>query len=106
MIATNGLPEPECLRRGPMQKHKKKIILLNILFFFVLMCIFLVAAFAMGYASNNKYGTDAGILFLLIVTVHLFLNYLLMHRQTGIATKQILFVSAVILCVYLLVLFH
>jgi hypothetical protein len=106
MIATNGLPEPERLRRGPMQKHMKKIILLNILFFFVLMCIFLVAAFAMGYASNNKYGTDAGILFLLIVTVHLFLNYLLMHRQTGIATKQILFVSAVILCVYLLVLFH
>lgn len=84
----------------------KKIILLNILFFFLLMCIFLVTAFAMGYAANNKYGTDAGILFLLVVTIHLFLNYLLMHRQPAITRKQILFVSAVILCVYLLVLFH
>ena len=84
----------------------KKIILLNILFFFVLMCIFLVSAFAMGYAANNKYGTDAGILFLLIVTLHLFLNYLIMHRQTGITTKQVLFVSAVIICIYLLVVFH
>jgi len=84
----------------------KKIILFNILFFFVLMCIFLVAAFAMGYAANNKYGTDAGILFLLIVTLHLFLNYLIMHRQPGIGTRQILYASAVILCVYLLVLFH
>ena len=84
----------------------KKIILFNILFFFLLMCIFLVTAFAMGYAANNKYGTDAGILFLLIITLHLFLNYLLMHRQPGVGRKQILFVSAVILCVYLLVLFH
>jgi hypothetical protein len=84
----------------------KKIILLNIIFFLALMCIFLVAAFAMGYATNNRYGTDAGILFLLIVTLHLFLNYLLMHRQAGITGKQILFMSSVILCVYLLVLFH
>jgi len=84
----------------------RKIILLNIVFFVLLMCVFLVAAFAMGYASNNKYGTDAGILFLLIVTLHLFLNYLLMHRQAGITTKQILFASAVILCLYLLLLFH
>ena len=70
------------------------------------MCIFLVAAFAMGYAANNKYGTDAGILFLLVITIHLFVNYLIMHRQPGIRPKQVLFVSAVILCVYLLVLFH
>lgn len=84
----------------------KKIILLNILFFFVLMCIFLVAAFSMGYAANNKYGTDAGILYVLIVTLHLFLNYFLMHRQPNIGVKKILFASATILCIYLLILFH
>ncbi|MEP7279762.1 MAG: hypothetical protein ABI813_14020 [Bacteroidota bacterium] len=84
----------------------KKIILLNIVFFIVLMCIFLVAAFSMGYAANNRFGTDAGILYLLVVTLHLFLNYLVMHRQQGIASKKILFASAAILCIYLLVLFH
>ncbi len=84
----------------------RKIILLNLLFFFLLTCIFLAGAFAMGYASNNRFGTDAGILYLLIVTLHLFLNYLVMHRQPGINTKKILYVSAVILCIYLLILFH
>lgn len=84
----------------------KKIILLNILFFFVLTCIFLVAAFSMGYAANNKFGTDAGILYLLIVTLHLFLNYLVMHKQKDITTKKIVYVSGVILCIYLLILFH
>ena len=84
----------------------KRILLLNILFFFVLMCIFLVAAFSMGYAANNRFGTDAGILYLLIVTLHLFLNYLIMHKQKDIGTKKILYASAVILCIYLLILFH
>ena len=84
----------------------KRIILLNILFFFILMCIFLVAAFSMGYAANNRFGTDAGILYILVVTLHLFLNYLIMHRQQNISTKKILYASTVILCIYLLILFH
>jgi hypothetical protein len=70
------------------------------------MFIFLVAAFGMGYAANNRFGTDAGILYILIVTLHLFLNYLIMHKQKDSSTKKILYASAVILCVYLLVLFH
>jgi hypothetical protein len=84
----------------------KKIILLNLLFFAVLMCIFLVAAFSMGYATGKRFGTDAGILYLLIVTLHLFLNYLIMHKQKNIAAKHIIYASAVILCVYVLILFH
>jgi len=84
----------------------KKIVLLNILFFFLLMIIFIVVAFGLGYASSNKYGTDAGILYLLVVVVHLFLNYLIMHKQPAIARKQILLASAAIVCVYLLLIFH
>ncbi len=60
----------------------------------------------MGYAVDKRFGTDAGILFILIVTVHLFLNYLVMHKQKTSSTKKVLLVSAVILCVYLLLLFH
>jgi hypothetical protein len=84
----------------------KKTILLNILFFFVLICLFLAAAFSMGYVDNKRFGTDAGILYLLVVTLHLFLNYLVMHRQKNMSIKRILYVSAVILCIYLLILFH
>ncbi|MEP6749467.1 MAG: hypothetical protein ABJB86_17150 [Bacteroidota bacterium] len=84
----------------------KRILFLNILFFFVLMCIFLVAAFGMGYAANNRFGTDAGILYLLIVTLHLFLNYLIMHKRKDTSTKKILYATAVIVCIYLLILFH
>ena len=83
----------------------KKVILLNILFFLLLMGVFLIAAFSMGYATNNRFGTDAGILYLLIVTVHLFINYLMMHRR-GFTAKNILYASAAIGCVYLLVIFH
>ncbi len=70
------------------------------------MLLFIIAAFAMGYASGAKYGTDAGILFVLVVTVHLFLNYLIMHRQPEFSPKKLLGASAVILCVYGLLLFH
>ena len=59
----------------------------------------------MGYAANNRFGTDAGILFLLIVVVHLFLNYLIMHKK-NFPVKQVLYVSAVISCIYLLIIFH
>jgi len=83
----------------------KRVILLNILFFFLLMCIFLIAAFSMGYAANNRFGTDAGILYLLIITVHLFINYLMMHKR-GFATKNILYTSAAIGGAYLLIIFH
>jgi hypothetical protein len=84
----------------------RKVIFLNILLFFVLGGIFLVAAFGMGYAANNKFGTDAGILYILIIVVHLFLNYLIMHKQKDIGSKQILLVSTVIFCIYALILFH
>ncbi|MFT3934340.1 MAG: hypothetical protein QM726_12030 [Chitinophagaceae bacterium] len=83
----------------------KKVILLNLLFFFLLMFIFFIAAFSMGYAANNKYGTDAGILFLLIVILHLFLNYIIMHRKQ-FNGRQILYASLVIGCVYLLIIFR
>ena len=84
----------------------KRIILLNSLFFLLLMIIFLVAALGMGYAAGNRFGTDAGILFILVVVVHLFLNYVIMHRQKHIRSRQIWVASAVILCIYLLLLFH
>ncbi len=84
----------------------KRIILLNIVFFALLMLLFIIAAMAMGYASGAKYGTDAGILYILVVTVHLFLNYLIMHRQPGYTTKKLLGASAIILCVYGLIIFH
>ena len=84
----------------------KKIILLNILFFVLLMCLFLVAAFSLGYLGGDKYGTDAGILYLLVVTIHLFLNYLIMHKQPAVRSKQIWVASAVIGCIYLLIIFH
>ena len=84
----------------------KKILLFNILFFFVLICLFFVSAFAMGFVANNRYGTDAGILYLLMITIHLFLNYLLMHRQSTYSVKRILYVSSAIICIYLLLLFH
>jgi len=83
----------------------KRVILLNILFFFLLMCIFLIAAFSMGYAANNRFGTDAGILYLLIITVHLFINYLMMHKR-GFTAKNILYTSAAIGGAYLLIIFH
>ena len=83
----------------------KRIILLNILFFFLLMFVFIIAAFSMGYAYNNRFGTDAGILYILMVLIHFFLNYLLMHKK-GFTARKILYASAVIACVYLLVIFH
>ena len=84
----------------------KRIILLNLAFFALLMLMFIIAAFAIGYASGAKYGTDAGILYILVVTVHLFLNYLIMHRQQDFSSKKLLGASAVILCVYGLLIFH
>ena len=69
------------------------------------MCIFVIAALGMGYASGNRFGTDAGILYILIVVIHLFLNYLIMHKM-NFPTKTILYASAVILCLYLLIIFH
>lgn len=84
----------------------KRIVLLNLLFFVLLMILFLVAAFSMDYAAGKRFGTDAGILYLLVITLHLFLNYLVMHRQKDTGTKKILYVSAVILCIYILLLFH
>lgn len=83
----------------------KRVILLNILFFFLLMIIFIIAALGMGYAAERRFGTDAGILYILVVIVHLFLNYLIMHKR-DFTTKQILYASAVIGCVYLLIIFH
>ena len=83
----------------------KRVILLNILFFFLLMIVFIIAAFGMGYAANNRFGTDAGILFLLVVVVHLFLNYLVMQKK-NFPVKHILYTSAVITCIYLLIIFH
>ena len=83
----------------------KRVVLLNILFFFLLMCVFLAAAFGMGYATNNRFGTDAGILYLLIVVVHLFLNYMVMHKN-GFPVKKIWYANAAIGAVYLLIIFH
>jgi len=83
----------------------KKIILLNLLFFVLLMGIFLVAALGMGYAANNKFGTDAGILYILIVVVHLFINYLIMHKK-AFPPKNTWYMSGFIACIYLLILFH
>lgn len=84
----------------------KRIILLNLVFFALLMLLFIIAAFAMGYASGAKYGTDAGILYILVLTVHLFLNYLIMHRRPDYTPKKLLAASAIILCVYVLIVFH
>lgn len=84
----------------------KRIILLNIVCFLLLMILFLVAALGMGYAAGNRFGTDAGILFILVVVIHLFLNYLIMHRQKDIRPRKIWVATAVILCIYLLLLFH
>ena len=70
------------------------------------MLLFTIAAFAMGYASGAKYGTDAGILYVFVVTVHLFLNYLIMHRQPDYTHKKMLGACVVILCVYGLIVFH
>ncbi|MEO5683311.1 MAG: hypothetical protein ABIQ88_11760 [Chitinophagaceae bacterium] len=84
----------------------KKIIFFNILFFFVLLFILMIAALGMGYASNNRFGTDAGILYVLIIVVHLFLNYFIMHRQAQFSLKKIGYASAIILAAYLLILFH
>ncbi len=83
----------------------KRVILLNILFFFLLMAVFIVAALGMGYATDKRFGSDAGILYILVVIVHLFLNYLIMHKK-DFSTKRIVYASAVIGCVYLLIIFH
>lgn len=83
----------------------KKLILLNLLFFVVLMLLFMVATFALGYAGKS-YGTDGALVFLLAIVIHLFLNYLLMHKQPGFSWKKGLAVSACIIALYLLVLFH
>jgi len=83
----------------------KKVILLNLLFFFLLMCAFIATALGLGYVTDKRFGTDAGILYLLVVVLHLFFNYLLMHKR-AFSTKHILYASAVIGCVYLLIIFH
>ena len=69
------------------------------------MALFIVAALGMGYATDKRFGSDAGILYILMVLIHFFLNYLLMHKK-GFTTRKILYASAVIACVYLLVIFH
>jgi hypothetical protein len=84
----------------------KRIILLNIVFFVLLMLIFIGVGFAMGYASGARYGTDAAILYVLTVTIHLFLNYLIMHRQPDFSPKRLLIASLLILLVYLVIVFH
>jgi hypothetical protein len=84
----------------------KKIFLLNLLIFFVLMALFIAAGFAMGYAADKRFGSDAAILFVLVVLVHLFLNYLVLLRQKMATAKSIAISCLVILAVYALVLFH
>ncbi len=83
----------------------KKIILLNILILILLLIVFLVAGFALGY-SGGRFGTDAGLLFLLVVAVHLFLNYIIVHRQKNLPPRTMLYSTLVLVCVYLLILFH
>ncbi|MDE3247999.1 MAG: hypothetical protein KGO82_05035 [Bacteroidota bacterium] len=83
----------------------KKLILLNLLFFVILMLLFFAATFALGYAGKN-YGTDGALVFLLAIVIHLFLNYLLMHKRPEFNWKKGLAASACIIAVYLLVLFH
>ena len=88
------------------RKAMKKVLLFNLLCFVVLMALFLAAAFAMGYAGGKRFGSDAGILYLLVTTLHLFANYTFMHRKTAFTGRQIGYASAVILCLYTLVLLH
>jgi hypothetical protein len=84
----------------------KKLILLNIAFFIVLMLLYMVTGFALGYASGAKYGTDTAILYLLVVLVHLFLNYRLMHKYPAFTARHRWYASAIIGCVYTLLVFH
>ena len=82
----------------------KKIILWNVVILVVLMLIFLVVGFALGY--TGRFGTDAGILFLLILAIHLFLNYIIVHRQKDLPPRTILYSNIAIVAIYLLILFH
>lgn len=82
----------------------KRVIIFNLVFFVVLFSLFFIAAMALKM-ETSQFGSDSGLLYVLIVVIHLFLNYLIMHRR-HFSTKHILMVSGVIVCVYLLELFH
>lgn len=99
--------KPAACSLQPAAKYRtlKKLILLNLLFFIILMLLFIAATFALGYAGKS-YGTDGAIVFVLAIVIHLFLNYLIMHRQPGFNWKKGTAASVCIIAAYLMVLFH
>jgi hypothetical protein len=84
----------------------KKLILLNIAFFVILMLLYMLTAFTLGYVAGAKYGTDTAILYLLVVLVQLFLNYRLMHKNAAFTTRHRWYASTIIICMYALLVFH
>lgn len=84
------------------QKQVFKLAVFNTLIFVALFIVYLVLGFVLSSDASKRFGTDAGILFVFIITVHLFINYLLLQKNQLAKAKYILVFSIAIIAAYLL----
>jgi hypothetical protein len=84
------------------QKQLFKLAVFNTLIFVALFIVYLVLGFVLSSDASKRFGTDAGILFVFIITVHLFINYLLLQKNQLAKAKYILIFSIAIIAAYLL----
>lgn len=84
------------------QKQLFKLAVFNTLIFVALFIVYLVLGFVLSSDASKRFGTDAGILFVFIITVHLFINYLLLQKNQLAKAKYILVFSIAIIAAYLL----
>lgn len=85
-----------------IQKQLFKLAVFNTLIFVALFIVYLVLGFVLSSDAGKRFGTDAGILFVFIITVHLFINYLLLQKNQLAKAKYILIFSIAIIAAYVL----
>jgi hypothetical protein len=87
-----------------IQKQLFKMALFNTAIFVALYIVYLVLGFVLSSNTSKRFGSDAGILFVFIITVHLFINYLLLQKQRLASTRYIFIFSMAIIAGYVLLL--
>jgi hypothetical protein len=85
-----------------IQKQLFKMALFNTAIFVVLYIVYLVLGFVLSSNTSKRFGSDAAILFVFIITVHLFINYLLLQKNQLAKAKYIFLFTLAIIAAYML----
>ncbi|MBC7905050.1 MAG: hypothetical protein H7Y27_16600 [Gemmatimonadaceae bacterium] len=95
----------ETTGRSSRKRLVTRIVLFNLALFVLLTILFAASAMILG-SMPQKFGSDAAILFVLMVVIHLFLNYIFIQKQREAGVKYLLWSTLALLLVYTLMLFH